>query len=182
MESDKISIFDIFLTFLYAGLILLGGGYVILPILQNELIQKRNWLTSDELTDFYAISQSLPGLIAINISILIGYKLRGKTGALAGVLGITFFPFWAIILLSSVISKFTSNTYVQGAFWGIGIAVVVLIISAIREMWNKAVVGFDSFLLFLVALLLMLFFNISPAAIIILSVVSGIIYKKVRTE
>ena len=78
--DKKISLVNIFLTFLKVGIILLGGGYVILPILQSEIVEKKNWLTSEELIDYYAISQSLPGLIAINISIFVGYKVRGKFG------------------------------------------------------------------------------------------------------
>ena len=180
MANDNVKIADIFLAFLYSGLILLGGGYVILPILHSELVNKREWLTSEELTDYYAVSQSLPGLIAINMSILIGYKLRGKSGAIAGVCGITFFAFWAIVLLASVISRFTANPFVQGAFWGIEIAVVVLIISAIREMWSKSVNSFDTVLVYLVVLSVMLFTKISPAFIIIASILFGILYKGLR--
>ena len=65
--EKRVSLAEIFFAFLYSGLILLGGGYIILPILQSELVEKRNWLTADELMDYYAVSQSLPGLIAINI-------------------------------------------------------------------------------------------------------------------
>ena len=183
--DKKITLSEIFLAFLYSGLILLGGGYIILPILQSELVDKREWLTSDELTDYYAVSQSLPGLIAINMSILVGYKLRGKFGAVAGVLGITFFAFWAIVCLASIISKLTNNNYVQGAFWGIEIAVVILIISAVREMWSKAIKDKGGLILYFIALGIMLCTNISPAYIIIGSVFVGIIWKyseKLKTE
>ena len=176
----QIKLYEIFIAFLYSGLILLGGGYIILPILQSELVEKRNWLTSEELTDYYAVSQSLPGLIAINISILVGYKLKGKLGALAGVLGITFFAFWAIVLLASVISKLTGNPYVQGAFWGIEIAVVILIISAVREMWSKAIKDNGALILFFIALGAMILTNISPAFIIIVSVFTGIFWKLIE--
>lgn len=178
----KIKLYDIFLAFLYSGLILLGGGYVILPILQEELVKKRAWVTDEELIDYYAICQTLPGLLSINIAILTGYKLRGVRGALAGVFGITFFAFWAIVLLSSIISKYISNIYVQGAFWGIGIAVVILIISAVREMWDKSVKDISTFIIFLIALGVMMFTNISPAIIIILSIVTGIVYKSVERK
>ena len=176
MVKTKVSIIDIFSAFLYSGLILLGGGYIILPILQRELVDKRKWLSSAEVTDYYAISQSLPGLIAINMSILIGYKLRGKTGAFAGVIGITFFAFWAIVAFASVLAVFTSNTYVQGAFWGIGIAVVVLIISAVREMWVNSINDKAALLLFLMALVVMVCFEISPVWIIISSIFIGLGY------
>lgn len=175
--DNNVKLKDIFISFLYSGLILLGGGYVILPILQSEIVEKRQWLSQEELVDYYAISQSLPGLIAINMSILIGYKLRGKWGALSGVIGITFFAFWTIVLLASVISRFTSNIYVQGAFWGIEIAVVVLIISAIREMWSKSVKNYETLIIYIIALVIMLFTKISPAYIIIGAIIFGILYK-----
>lgn len=178
--SESVNYKNIFLTFLKAGTILLGGGYIILPILQDELVSKRNWITSEELTDYYAISQSLPGLIAINISILVGYKLKGKTGAIAAVLGITFSAFWAIVILASVLTKLTMNPYIQSAFWGIGVAVVVLIISAVREMWDKAIKDFNSFILYLIVLFVMLFTKISPAYLIISSVFLGIVYKSIE--
>ena len=179
---QRIRLIDIFVAFLYSGLILLGGGYVILPILQNELVKKRKWLTDSDLTDYYAVSQSLPGLISINISILVGYKLRGKSGALAGVLGITFFAFWAIVILSSIITKYTYNTYVQGAFWAISIAVVILIISAAREMWDKSVKDLSSFVVFLAALSIMLFTKISPVYVILSSIVVGVVYKYITNR
>lgn len=179
MESSnkEITLWGIFCAFLYSGLILLGGGYVILPILQDELVSKRNWLTSEELTDYYAISQSLPGIISINIAILTGYKLRGKMGALAGVLGITFFAFWAIVTLASIISNFTSNPFIQGAFLGIEVAVVILIISATKEMWNNSIKDIYTFIVYIFSLTIMLFTNISPAYIILASIFVGIVSK-----
>ena len=110
------------------GAILLGGGYVILPILTEEFVEKRKLVSSDEMLDFYAISQSLPGIVAANISMLVGYKLRGKTGAVTAMFGIIFVPFWTIVLLASLLSKITENSYVQGIFWGVGVAVIALII------------------------------------------------------
>lgn len=175
--ADRGSMLKIFLTFLKVGTMMLGGGYVVLPILQSEIVKKRGWITSDELTDYYAISQSLPGMIAINISILTGYKLLGKRGALSAVLGITFSAFWAIVLLSSIIAQCITNKYIQGIFWGIDIAVVVLIISAIREMWSKSVTDIKTLIIYLIVLDLMIFTKISPAYIIIMSAALGILYK-----
>ncbi|MCR5266822.1 MAG: chromate transporter [Cyanobacteria bacterium RUI128] len=180
--DKKVSLADIFITFLKSGLILLGGGYIILPILQSEIVDKRGWLTSEELTDYYAVSQSLPGLIAINISILVGHRLRGKRGAFVGVLGITFFAFWAIVLLSSILTKFASNSYVQGAFLGIGVAVVVLIISAVREMWDKAVKGIDSIILFILAFSVMYFKEVSPAVVILSAIPVGILWNLLKCK
>ena len=71
---DK-SCWNIYKIFFKIGTLLLGGGYVILPLLQSELIEKRDWITDDELCEYYALSQSLPGLIAANVSIFTGFKL-----------------------------------------------------------------------------------------------------------
>ncbi|MCD8377965.1 MAG: chromate transporter [Candidatus Gastranaerophilales bacterium] len=180
--EKSITLGEIFLTFLKTGIILLGGGYVILPILQSEIVEKRNWLTLDELYDYYAVSQSLPGLIAINISIFAGYRISGKFGALAAVCGLTFSAFWAIIAISAILSKIVSNSLVQGVFWGVGIAVIVLIFSAVREMWSKSVNDKTSLLIYLIALCTMLIIEISPVYIIIISAIVGIICKSVRKK
>ena len=79
-----------------------------------------------------------PGIIAANISMFIGYKLRGKTGALAAMLGIIFIPFWCIILLASILEALTQNPYALGALWGVGVAVIAMIMLTVREMWQKS--------------------------------------------
>ena len=98
---QKVSLFKLFLIFVKVGAILLGGGYVILPILMNEFVEKRNLVEQDELVDFFALSQSLPGIIAANISMFVGYKLRGKLGALVAMFGVIFVPFLTIVVLAS---------------------------------------------------------------------------------
>ncbi len=180
--GNNYSFREIFFTFLKVGLILLGGGYVILPILQSEVVEKRNWITEEELVEYYAISQSLPGLIAINISIFIGYKLKGKFGAITAVAGLTFSAFWAIVILSSILATMTTNLYVKGILWAVEIAVLVLIISAVREMWSKAIKDSSGIIFYLIALGIMLFSKISPAYIIIGSIFAGILYKSLTKK
>ena len=76
------TLYQIFKTFFKVGTLLLGGGYVILPLLQAELVDKKKWITDDELCEFYALGQSIPGIIAANISLFVGYKLRRTMGQL----------------------------------------------------------------------------------------------------
>ena len=132
------SLLKLFLIFVKIGAILLGGGYVILPIMLNEFSEKRNLVTSEDIIDYFALSQSLPGIIAANMSMFIGYKLRGKSGAMAAMIGVTFIPFWCIVLLASILGALINNSYVQGALWGVGIAVIALIMLTVREMWQKS--------------------------------------------
>ena len=173
------SLFRLFLLFVKIGAILLGGGYVILPVMKSEFVEKNNLISEDELIDYFAISQSLPGIIAANISIFVGYKLRRTLGALVAVIGVTFAPFWSIILLAAIISKYLQTDFMQGLFWGVGVGVMVLMISASREMWAKAFSDKFAYVLFILALCCILFFNISPALIVISSALLAIIYKSI---
>ena len=173
------TLIELFLLFMKIGAILLGGGYVILPVLTEELITKRNILTHDELMNFFALSQSLPGLIAINISLFVGYKLRGKYGALVCVMGIIFIPFWCIVLLGSFLSAIADSFVLQGAFKGVGIAVIALIMLNIREVWQNTKKNFFFYTIFSASLISMLLFKLSPITTILIFVPLGILIKKI---
>lgn len=171
------SLFKLFLIFVKIGAILLGGGYVILPIMTNEFVEKRNLVTHDDMIDYFALSQSLPGIIAANISMFIGYKLRGKWGALAAMIGVTFVPFWCIVLLASVLGTLVNNSYVQGALWGVGVAVIALIMLTVREMWQKSNKNLYFYIVFVLTLGTLLVFKLSPIQTILIFTALGVLYK-----
>lgn len=171
---DK-SFFSIFKVFFKVGVLLLGGGYVILPLLQSELVEKKRWISSDELCEYYAISTSLPGIIAANIAVFTGRKLLKTRGAIAAILGVTMPAFIIIILLASILVEISEFKPVSSVFWGVGIGVIVLLFSAVREMWNKCIVDKYTFILFLICLFLALSGKISPVQIVILVVLSAIV-------
>ncbi len=178
----KIRLWEIYKVFVKIGMILIGGGYVILPILKDEIIEARNWITEDELVDYYAISQSLPGLIAANISIFVGYKLRGKLGAIMATLGMITSPFLCILAISSLVAKISQMPTVKSILWGVGFGVIILIISSVKEMWKKSIT--DKFALFMFSLFLIaiLKWNIAPAPMIISSMIIGITYQFVKQK
>lgn len=170
--------YNIFKIFFKTGTLLLGGGYVILPLLTSELVDNKKWLTLDELCEYYAISSSLPGVIAVNTAIFTGRKLQGRNGAIAALLGIITPAFLAIVLLASIVTEISSFQFVSNIFWGVGIGVLTLLFLAIREMWGKCVEDNMSSVIYAVCLILA-FFKILPLFVIImLAVVSGIIYAK----
>lgn len=171
------SLFKLFLIFVKIGAILLGGGYVILPIMQNEFTDKRHLIEREELINYFAISQSLPGIVAANISMFIGYKLMGKKGAIAGMLGIIFVPFWCIILLASVLNLFLDNIHVQGVMWGIGVAVIALILLTTREVWKNSKRNLFFYSIFLLSLISLLLFKLSPIHAILIFSVIGVLIK-----
>lgn len=171
------SCYGIFKTFFKVGVLLLGGGYVILPLLTHELVDKKQWITSDELCEYYALSSSLPGVIAVNTAVLTGSKLLGFKGAFSAICGMILPAFLAIILLASILSKVVELPFVQNIFWGVGIAVIALIFMAIKEMWSKAVVDKFSVAIYIGSLILALSGKVSLAFIIIGALIFGIIYQ-----
>ena len=176
------ALFKFFLIFVKIGAILLGGGYVILPIMNSEFVDKRKMLTSDEMLDFYALAQSLPGIVAANISMFIGYKFYGKIGAFVSIIGIVLVPFWIIIILASVLGLAANNSYIQSAFHGVEIAVIALILLTIREVWQKTNKNIFFYFIFCSALLSMLYFKLSPIQVIILFGFIGVLYKKLEAK
>ena len=178
---QKITLLNLYLIFVKIGAILLGGGYVILPIITNEFAEKRKLFSSEEIVNYFTISQSLPGIIAANISMFIGYKLHGKRGAIIAMLGIITIPFICIISLASLLDLLTQNKLIQGAFWGIGIAVISLIILTIREIWQNTNKDVFFYSIFTLALTALLFFNFSPIKTILIFTLLGILYKILTT-
>ena len=178
---QKISLFKLFLIFVKIGAILLGGGYVILPILMNEFVERRNLISQDELINYFALSQSMPGIIAANISMFVGYKLHGKRGSLIAMLGIITIPFLTIVLLASIIESFTENLYIQSVFWGVGIAVIALIMLTVKEMWQKANKNLFFYIIFIASLFSLVLLNFSPSKTILIFIIIGVIYKRITT-
>jgi chromate transporter len=172
-----VSFWNIFSIFFKIGAILLGGGYVILPIVTNEFINKRKLISKDELQNYFALSQSLPGIIAANISMFIGYNLRGKYGAILAMVGVITAPFFIIVVLASLLDLILQNQYLQAALWGIEIAVIALIILTIREFLQNCKKDLFFFIIFALSLILLLLFNFSPIQTILIMTPFGIIYK-----
>ena len=168
------SVYQIFKTFFKVGTLLLGGGYVILPLLQAELVDKLNWIDDDELCEYYALGQSVPGIIAANVSIFVGYKLRGFSGALAAILGITLPAFVAIVILARIMAEVVHFKFVQSIFWGVGIGVLMLIFLAVKEIWKKSVVDKFSCWIFFITFILSACFKAPPAILIIFAIFIGL--------
>ena len=170
--------YTIFKTFFKVGTLLLGGGYVILPLLTNELVEKKNWITSDELCEFYAIGASLPGIIAANTAIFTGRKLLGTKGAVAATVGMVLPAFLAIVLLATILSEIINLPTTQHIFWGVGIGVIVLLFLAVKEMWKKSVNDKFSLTVYIVCTILALTRKVPLALIIIGALVCGITWQK----
>lgn len=174
---QNLSLLSLYLIFVKIGAILIGGGYVILPILKNELVEKRQLIEERELIDFYTLSQSLPGIVAANISTFIGYKFKGKTGAILSLLGIITVPFFIILLLYLLWNFFSENAQVKNVLWGINVAVLVLIFLSCKEIYGTAKKNILFYLIFILGIISLLVFNLSPINFILIFVSFGLILK-----
>ena len=178
----------LFLEFFKMGALTFGGGYAMIPFIE-ETVLRHGWMTTTELVDFIAISESTPGAFAVNISTYIGSEVGGILGAIVATLGLVLPPFLIILLIAKVYAKIKENTIVQGAMLGLKATVVGLIAATVlrvgREIFffegiNLAVLRSANFYvslgIFAVALFLLLYKKLNPILIIVLSAAAGILF------
>lgn len=175
-----INLKDIFIKFFRIGTLLLGGGYVILPLLQSEISAKYEEISDDDVCEYYAIAQSLPGVIAVNVAVFVGYKLARTKGAIAAILGMVTPAFLAIILLANLLIKILHISFVNGVLFGVGLGVLALLFQAVVEMWQKSIKDSFSFLIFLCAFIALTLFKIFPIYIVLLGLLGGLLLGFVR--
>jgi chromate transporter len=168
----------IFSTFFKIGLLAFGGGYTILPLLQKDIVQTLNWSTYEDIMDYYAISQSLPGLISVNIAMIIGYERRKIPGLFLAAAGVIMPSIIVILTIAVFMDNILHFAFVRNAFNGIRVAVAVLIMNAAIDIWKSCVKDKTRFLIFLAAFLVFSFIDISPIFPIISGAAAGIIVNR----
>ena len=173
---------DLFLTFARIGGLTFGGGMAMLPILQREVVEKKKWATDEELTDYYAIGQCTPGIIAVNTATFIGQKRGGNIGGIASTLGVIFPSMVIISLLAGLIANFSHLAWVQNAFAGIQVCVCVLIFNGTMKLLKKAVIDKPTAAIFLAVLLGSSLLNLSPVVFVVVSAILGILLKSMEVE
>ena len=172
--KNKIKEFiKLYLAFVKIGAFTFGGGLAMMPIMQRELIEKRGWVTEEELIDYFAIGQSTPGIIAVNVATFVGYKRLGWFGGIIGTLGVVT-PSWVIImLLAGAISSVDKYPLAQKALHGINVAVAALLTSVIVKFSKKTIKNVWNAFFMLLAFVLIYFFKVQSVWIIITSLVTG---------
>ena len=145
---------DLFLTFAKVGVCTFGGGYAMLPILQREVVEKKGWATDEELTDYFAVGQCTPGIIAVNTATFIGYKHKGILGGILTTLGVVFPSLLIITAIAAFLSNFAEYPVVQHALTGINAAVVALIASSVLKLGKSTLKNGAAVAIFLCVLTL----------------------------
>ena len=170
--EKRVSLWQIFAVFAKIGAFTIGGGYAMIPLIQAEL-SKRGWLSDEELPDIVALSQSAPGVMAVNISIFAGHKLRGVKGSVAATLGSIVPSFLMILAIAMFFTAFRDNPWVERAFKGIRPVVVALIAVPMVKMARKSCKSWIHWVIAVAALALVAFLNVSPIYIIICVLILG---------
>ena len=173
--------FDIFFTFLRVGLFTFGGGYAIIPVVERELIQRKAWVTMDEVLDFYTVSQIMPGLIGVNLSIFIGNKQKGAFAGLLSAFGFILPGVTILIIVAFLIRNFTDIPIVIHAFAGIRIAVAALILDTVIKLIKGVFKELRTILVYIFVFALSIFpssilpgFFTSPAFLVVTSGLIGL--------
>ena len=182
MKNKLKEFLELYLAFVKIGAFTFGGGLAMMPIMQRELIEKRGWLTEEELIDYFAIGQSTPGIIAVNVSTFVGYKRLGVLGGIIGTIGVVT-PSWVIImLLAGAISSVDKYPLAQKALKGINVAVAALLTSVIVKFSKKTIKNIWNALFMLLAFALIYFLKVQSVWIIIAALVIGCLLSLYRQK
>ncbi len=165
---------QLFLSFFKVGSFMFGGGYAMLPLLERELIDNKQWITRDELLEVLSVSQITPGTIAINAATYIG---RRQCGIIGGILASVGLIMPSLIIVTSIyyfLGGYMNNEYVVKAFLGIRACLVAMILHSVYKLFKTGIKGYRSFIFFLTALLA-LFLHVNPIYIIIAGALCGVL-------
>jgi chromate transporter len=166
-------LFDIFKTFFKIGAFTIGGGYAMIPIIQKEVVDNKNWMKNEEFLDAIAVTNSLPGPLAINSATFVGYKAAGIPGAFVAALGAIIPSFIIILVIAIFFSNFSNNAVLDHVFAGVRPAVVALIVYALVKLAKSAGITKINIAIGTVALAAILLFKLHPIVVIILAGVAG---------
>ncbi len=166
---------DIFFAFCRVGGLTFGGGLAMLPILEREMINdSHQWLTKEEISDYYALAQCAPGIIAINTSVLCGNQIAGVLGGIVAAFGVVVPSIIVILIIASVLNNFMSVPVVISALMGIRAGVCALILKTVMNLSRKNVVDKLTLIVFLVALAALTFADVNPVVPVVIGAVVGI--------
>lgn len=176
------SYFKLFYLFFKVGLLTIGGGYAMIPVIQQEFVENNKIMSDGEFLDALSVSQASPGAIAINISVYIGYKLNGIKGAVVATIGSALPSFAIILVLSTVFFEIRSLDTVEKVFNGIRAAVVSMIALSLFSLFKTVKLKKAGYLVFSAASILLVVFNVNPALVILMGALSSIAYDRLKGD
>lgn len=172
---DAKVLLKLFSVFFKIGAFTFGGGYAMLPLIQKEVVDKNKWVKEEEILDIFAISQSVPGVIAINSSIFIGRQVAGTLGAIISALGVILPSFITILVIASLLITFRENIIIDKIFTGIRAASTALILLAAIKMAKTAIKNKWGIIIAIISFTLVVLFDIHALWAVVLGAFSGIV-------
>lgn len=166
-------LWQIYLVFFKIGLVTFGGGLSMLPIMERELVDKRKWVTDQDIIDYFAIGQVTPGIIAVNVSTFVGYKRAGVLGGVTGTLGIATPSLIIIMILATFITNISDIAIVAKALRGVNVAVASLLTCISIRFFKKTILSIVAFIEVILAFTLVFIFNVHSIFIILGVLVMG---------
>lgn len=167
---------QIFVSFLKIGATLFGGGYAMLPLLEREVVTNRGWCKSDEMADYYAMAQLVPGVIAINTSMLIGNRLRGWLGTVVAMLGVVFVPFLVILAYAILFDNLSHLSFLSHAMGGLRPAVAGMLLGVSFRMFRRSAQTKLGLFIALAVVGLVLGCGISAVTVILAGLAGGVVW------
>lgn len=181
-DSYLFKLLILFLTFMKIGVFTFGGGYAMIPIIEEEVTKKRKWISEMEIMDILAISESTPGPIAVNTATYVGYKVAGVAGGIIATLGLAIPSFVIIFVISFFYQDFMQWSVIAAMFKGLKVGVIILLFSAVLKLKKGVKVNLVGIILFVTALSLMLVFSFIDTGfkylslcLILLGIITGIV-------
>ena len=171
---------ELFWSFFKIGAFTIGGGYAMIPLMEQEIVDKRKWLGKEEFMDTMSLAQSMPGVFAVNMATNVGFRTRGFTGAFVAVMGNVLMPILLILVLAIFFRQFSDNPIVESIFKGIRPAVVALIAAPVFTMAKTAKISWSNFWIPVLAALLIWLLGVSPVIIILVAGLGGFVYGKIK--
>ena len=175
-EGAKATLGQIFVSFAKVGAVLFGGGYAMLPLLEREVVNKRGWCRLEEMTDYYAMSQLVPGVVAINTSMLIGHHLRGFWGTVAATLGVVFAPFFVILAYAVAFDQMAGSKLLNDAMSGLRPAVAGLMLGVAYTMFSRSRKTRLGLVVAILVAVLVLGCGVSAVRVILAGVSAGVLW------
>ena len=178
--EEKTSLKDLYVSFFKIGLFTFGGGLAMLPMFEKELVKNHNWCTYEDITDYYAISQCTPGIIAVNVATFLGYKQKGIIGGIVSTLGVVSPSIIIISLIAFGIKNFADIIYVKNAIKGISAGVCAIIIPAVIKLAKKSIKSLFGLLLAVLSFVIAYFSSLPIYLTVIIGIISGLVYGKLK--
>lgn len=169
-RAEKASLWEMFWVFAKIGAFTIGGGYAMVPIIREETV-RRSWITEEEFPDILALAQTAPGLLAVNMSIFAGYRIKGLPGAIIATLGSTIPSFLIILAIAIFFTGFQDNQIVVRIFKGIRPVVVALIAVPMVKMAKSSNKHWWTWLMTVASMLAVAVLHVSPIYILLVTIV-----------